>query len=72
MKIQSEIIYPESIMAHLTSYEFCPVFDRNRAKVRLCVYSGVLVTIDFLRWSRHIWTLYMTGPNGLYISEILC
>ncbi len=50
-----------------TSFEFCPVFDRNRAKVRLCVCSGVLVTIDFLWRSRPVWTLYMMWPNGLCI-----
>ncbi len=73
MKNQSEIIYPESIMAHLTSFESCPVFDKNRAKVRLCVCSGVLVTVtyghDRFSWrSRHVWTIYMTWPNGLCFS----
>ncbi len=48
MKIQSEIIYSKSMMAHLTSFEFCPVFDKNRAKVRLCVCSGVLVTVHMV------------------------
>ncbi len=47
MPIQSEIIYPESIMAHLTSFEFCPVFGKNRAKVRLCVCSGVLIMVTY-------------------------
>ncbi len=47
MLIQSETIYPKSIMAHLTSFEFCPVFDKNRAKVRLCVCSGVLIMITY-------------------------
>ncbi len=47
MPIQSEIIYPESIMAHLTSFEFCPVFDKSRAKVRLCVCSGVWVMVTY-------------------------
>ncbi len=47
MPIQSEIIYPESIMAHLTSFEFCPVFDKNRAKVRLYVWSSVLVMVTY-------------------------
>ncbi len=47
MPIQSEIIYPESIMAHLTSFEFCPVFDKNRAKVKLCVCSGVLIMVTY-------------------------
>ncbi len=75
MKIQSEIIYPESIMAHLTSFEFCPVFDKNRAKARLCVCSGVKVTVTyghdrFSWWSRHIWTMYTTWPNGLCISAM--
>ncbi len=45
MPIQTEIIYPKSIMAHLSSFEFCPVFDKNRAKVRLCVCSGVLIMV---------------------------
>ncbi len=47
MPIQSEIIYPESIMSHLTSLEFCPVFDKNRARVRLCVCSGVLILVTY-------------------------
>ncbi len=47
MQVQSEIIYPESIMAHHTSFEFCPVFDKNRAKVRLYVCSGLLVTVTY-------------------------
>ncbi len=47
MPIQSEIIYPESITAHLTSFEFCPVFDKNGAKVRLCVCSGVLIMVTY-------------------------
>ncbi len=47
MQIQSEIIYPESIVAHLTSFEFFPVFDKNGAKVRLCVCSGVLVMVTY-------------------------
>ncbi len=47
MTIQSEIIYPESIMAYLTSFEFCPVFDNNRAKVRLYVCSSVLVMVTY-------------------------
>ncbi len=47
MQIQFEIIYPESIMAHLTSFEFCPIFDKNRAKVRLCVCNGVLVKVTY-------------------------
>ncbi len=47
MKIQSAIICPESVTAQLTSFEFCPVFDKNRAKVRLCVCSGVLVTVTY-------------------------
>ncbi len=73
MKIQSEIIYPESIMTQLTSFEFCPVFDKNRAKVRLCVCSGVLVTVTyghdrFLWRSCHVWTIYLTWPNRLCIS----
>ncbi len=34
-------------MAHLTSFEFCPVFDKNRTKVRLCVCSGVLVMVTY-------------------------
>ncbi len=34
-------------MAHLTSFEFCPVFDENRAKVRLCVCSGVLIMVTY-------------------------
>ncbi len=41
MQIQCEIIYLESIMAHSTLLEFCPVFDKNRAKGKLCVCSGV-------------------------------
>ncbi len=47
MPIESEIIYPESIMAHLTSFEFCPVFDKNRVKVGLCVCSGVVVMVTY-------------------------
>ncbi len=47
MQIQSEIIYPESIMAHLISFKFCPVFDKRRAKVRLCVCIGVLVMVTY-------------------------
>ncbi len=47
MPIQSEIIYPESIMAHLTCFKVCPVFDKNRAEVRLCVCSGVLVMVTY-------------------------
>ncbi len=47
MPIQSEIVYPESIMAHLTSFEFCPVFDKNRAKVRLHICSGVLIMVTY-------------------------
>ncbi len=47
MPIQPKIFYPESIMAHLTSFEFCPVCDENRAEVRLCVFSGVLITVTF-------------------------
>ncbi len=35
------------LWAHLTSFEFCPVFDKNRAKVRLCVCSGVLVMVIY-------------------------
>ncbi len=47
MPIQSEIIYPESIMVHCYSFEFCPVFDKNRAKVRLCVCSGALIMVTY-------------------------
>ncbi len=47
MPIQSEIIYPESIMAHLISFELYPVFDKNRAKVRLCVRSGVSIMVTY-------------------------
>ncbi len=47
MPVQSKIIYPESIMAHLTSFEFCPFFDKNRAKVRVCVCSGVLIMVMY-------------------------
>ncbi len=34
-------------MAYLTSFEFCPVFDKNSAKARLYVCSGVLVTVTY-------------------------
>ncbi len=34
-------------MAHLPSFEFCPVFDKNTAKVRLCVCRGVLVMVTY-------------------------
>ncbi len=47
MPILSEIIYLESIMTHLTSFEVCPVFEKNRAKVRLCVCTGVLVVVTY-------------------------
>ncbi len=53
MPIQSKIIYPESIMAHLTSFKFCLVIDKNRAKVRLCVCSGVLVVITYSREQKY-------------------
>ncbi len=36
-------------MAHLTSFEFCLVSDENRAKVRLCVCSVVLVMVTYSR-----------------------
>ncbi len=57
MQIQSEIIYPESIMAHsyfVRMFEFCPTFDKNRAKDKLCVCSGV----------RYVFlSLLLTSPN---------
>ncbi len=34
-------------MAHLTSIEFCPVFDKSIAKGRLCVCSGVLIMVTY-------------------------
>ncbi len=47
MPIHSEIIYPESIMAHPTSFKVCPGCVKNRAKVRLCVCSGVSVMVTY-------------------------
>ncbi len=58
MQIQSEIIYPESIMVHLTSFKFCPVFDKNRAKGKLCVCSRVCYVSP---------SLLLTSPNKVHV-----
>ncbi len=51
MQVQSEIIYPESIIAHHTSFEFCPG-DTN-AMVKTC-------WVGLLREMRHG---YITSPR---------
>ncbi len=55
MQIQSEIIYPESIMAHSYFLRILyPVFHKNRAKGMLCVCSGVLCISEFALDDSHL------------------
>ncbi len=61
MQVQSEIIYPESIMAHSYFVRILSSLDKNKAKGRLCVCSGVCYICPGLP---------LTSPNFLLSSNL--
>ncbi len=64
MQIQFEIIYPESISWHiLTSFEFFPTFDKNRAKGRLCVCSGVCYVFLSVLLTSPNWNIFFKSTS---------